>query len=268
MSDINNDEIESILFDVSKSLILPKYKRLKESDIKLKNKADFVTIVDIEVENKLEKILLRLLPNSLFIGEESYSRNQNIINFYKEDKYCWTVDPIDGTKNFIKGNDKFAVMIGLTYKDTIIQSWIYKPITNEFSYAKLNEGSFINGKKYIISKKTEITDSVGSISTKYWEKDYEVKILNIKKNIFKDINSYGCIGFEYVDIAKSYRDFTILSKLHPWDHIPGILLVKEAGGSILHFDKSEYNHATNKNNLIVANSNLLQNELFNLIEGK
>ena len=122
MSNINNDEVKSIIFDLSKSLILPKYKRLKESDIKLKNKADFVTTVDIEVENELEKILLKLLPNSLFVGEESYSRNPNIISFYKENKYCWTVDPIDGTKNFIKGNDKFAVMIGLTFKDTILQS--------------------------------------------------------------------------------------------------------------------------------------------------
>ena len=268
MSNINNDEVKSIIFDLSKSLILPKYKRLKESDIKIKNKADFVTTVDIEVENELEKILLKLLPNSLFVGEESYSRNPNIISFYKENKYCWAVDPIDGTKNFIKGNDKFAVMIGLTFKDTILQSWIYKPITNEFSYAKLNEGSFIDDKKYIISKQTDISNSIGSISTKYWNKDYESKMRNFNKNIFKEINSYGCIAFEYVDIAKSKRDFAILSKLHPWDHIPGILLVKEAGGSILHFDKSEYNHGIKKNNLVVTNSTLLQNKIFNLIGSK
>ena len=48
--------------------------------------------------------------------------------------------------------------------------------------------------------------------------------------LFNKVDSYGCIGFEYVDIVKGLRNFSILSKLSPWDHIPGILLVKESGG--------------------------------------
>ena len=72
---------------------------------------------------------------------------------------------------------------------------------------------------------------------------------------------------EYVDIANQYRDFMILSRLSPWDHIPGILIVNEAGGSNMHFDKNQYNHLISKKNLIVANSKFLQNNINNLIRG-
>jgi len=265
MSEINNDEIKSILYDISKSIILPKFQKLKNEDIKIKNNTDLVTSVDIEVEKKLKKILLSLLPNSLFVGEESFFEDPNIIQFYKQNNFVWTVDPIDGTSNFVKGKDKFAIMIGLTFKQKILQSWIYKPISDEFCYSKLSEGSFINDSKIYFSKDSNAKKSIGSISSKYWENGYYDKIIKIR-NAFKNVNSYGCIGFEYVDIAKGDRDFAILSRLSPWDHIPGILLVKESGGSIVHFDKSEYNHTIIKNNLIVTHSHTLQNEIIQLIE--
>ena len=61
--------------------------------------------------------------------------------------------------------------------------------------------------------------------------------MDIKKS-FNNTNSYRCIGFEYVDIAKGIRNFTIMSKLSPWGHLPGILLVKESGVFVKHFDES------------------------------
>ena len=264
MSEINNNYVKNILYEISKSIILPKYLNLKNEDIRLKNKNDVVTSVDIAVENELKKILLNLIPNSLFVGEEEYYKNPEIIKHYNEAQFCWTVDPIDGTRNFVKGKDKFAIMIGLTFKEKIIQSWIYKPLTTELFCAKEGEGAYLDDKKIIITKKTDLLNSVGSISSKYWDGDYYLKLGKIK-NSFNDVFSYGCIGFEYVDIANQVRDFAILSKLSPWDHIPGILLIKEAGGSILHFDKTEYNHAVQKNNLVVSNSIKLQNKIINLI---
>jgi fructose-1,6-bisphosphatase/inositol monophosphatase family enzyme len=264
MNDINNDDIKNILFDVSKKLIIPKYKKLTKDEINIKNNADLVTSVDITVENRLKKILLDLLPNSLFVGEELYFKKPKIVEYYTKKNFCWTVDPIDGTTNFVKGREKFAIMIALTFKEKIIQSWIYKPLTEELSYAKLGEGAFINDLKVFNKNEININNSSGSISSKYWEENYDNKINNIRSH-FKNTDSYKCIGFEYVDIAKGKRNFTILSKLSPWDHIPGILLVKESGGYIKHFDESSYNHTIKKNNLIVTNSFNLLNEILNLI---
>ena len=88
-------------------------------------------------------------------------------------------------------------------------------------------------------------DSKWSYYLKYWDDDYLERMKNIKHN-FAEINSYGCIGFEYIDIVNSIRDFAILSKLSPWDHLPGILLLREAGGFDSYFDKGIYNHCFQK----------------------
>ena len=74
------------------------------------------------------------------------------------------------------------------------------------------------------------------------------------------------LGFEYLEIATNIRDFAILSNLSPWDHIPGILIVREAGGFDIHFDKTPYAHNIEKKNLVVSGSITLQNEIINLIK--
>ena len=66
-------------------------------------------------------------------------------------------------------------MLSLSFKDKILHSWIYKPITNEFFRATMQEGSFVNNKRIFNNKETLIHKSVGSISSKYWENDYEEK---------------------------------------------------------------------------------------------
>ena len=265
MSEIDNDEIRGILYQISKEIILPKFKRLIPSDINKKDNGSLVTSVDVDVENKLKNYLLKLLPNSLFVGEETFSKYPKIIQNYDEKNFCWTVDPIDGTSNFVKGLDKFAIMIALTFKDQIIQSWIYKPVIEEFSYAILGGGTFINGEKFMNSIEVNISKPTGSLSSKYWDENYKRKISNLKNKI-PIADSYKCIGFEYVDIVKNIRNFIILSKLLPWDHIPGTLLIKESGGHIKHFDNSPYNYTIEKNNLVVTNSINLLNKILNLIK--
>ena len=120
MINIKQEDILDICFNISKKIILPKYQNLKEKDVNFKNGSDLVTTVDIAAEKQLKKNLLKILPTSNFIGEEEFSINENILKAYKEKNYCWTVDPIDGTKNFVKGKDKFAIMIALTIKEKIL----------------------------------------------------------------------------------------------------------------------------------------------------
>ena len=170
---INNDDIKSIFYSITKEFIIPKFRNLKNSDIKKKNNNDFVTSVDLEVEKKLNYYLKKILPKSLFIGEELFEKNTNIVELYNEKSYCWTVDPIDGTKNFINGKEKFAIMISLTFKDTILQSWIYKPITEEMFFAINGEGSFLNNNILRTNNIRNINNSIGSISLKYWNNNYQ-----------------------------------------------------------------------------------------------
>ncbi len=253
MDNIKQENIKEICFNVSKKIILPKFKNLQDEDVRYKNGKDIVTSVDVEAEKALKNYLLKVIPGSCFVGEEEYSDNNKILNYYKEDNYCWTVDPIDGTTNFVNGRDRFAIMIALTKREKILFSWIYKPISDEMCLAANNEGAFINDKKISTKSVNELNKAIGSISTKYWDEDYLGR-LKLLKNNFAEVSSYGCIGFEYVDIGLGERNFTILSKLSPWDHIPGILFVRESGGSDIHFNKKQYDFTYRNKNLIVGNS--------------
>ena len=80
MDNIKQEDIEDICFNVSQNIILPKFKNLSEDEINYKNGSDLVTAADIEAEKELKKNLLKILPSSNFIGEEEYSKNENILN--------------------------------------------------------------------------------------------------------------------------------------------------------------------------------------------
>ena len=194
MNEIDNNEIKSILFNLSNKFILPKHKNLKDKDLMRKNNNDLVTSVDILVEDELNNILCKLLPNSLFVGEEKFSQTPNILNNYNQKEYCWTVDPIDGTTNFAKGKEKFAIMIALSFREQILQSWIYKPLKEEICCAIKGEGTFINERKINIYNSSSLNKSKGSISSKYWGDNYLNTMKKIK-NYFGEVKSYGCIGF-------------------------------------------------------------------------
>ena len=173
---INPSDIREILFDISKKIILPSFGNLSKDQISYKNEIDIVTEIDIDVELQLNIQLSKLIKTSYFIGEETYSKNPSILDYYSSPNFCWTVDPIDGTKNFAKSKNKFAIMIALTKKNKIIQTFIYKPISEDFIYAD-KDGSYIDDKKIILKDETKIKNAIGSISIKYWD--------NLKKNCEK-----------------------------------------------------------------------------------
>ena len=67
MNEIDNNEIKSILFNISNKFILPMYNNLKDENIMRKDNNDLVTTVDLNIENELNITLCKLLPNSLFV---------------------------------------------------------------------------------------------------------------------------------------------------------------------------------------------------------
>ena len=165
-------------------------------------------------------------------------------------------------QTLLKEEINLLIMIALTKKEQILYSWIYKPLENVMSHAIFNEGSFINNKKIKTNGVNSLGEAIGSISTKYWDEKYWDKIKNLK-NEFAEVKSYRCIGYEYVDIGLGQRNFAILSKLSPWDHIPGVLFVREAGGSDIDFDHQPYNFTKKNNNLIVGNSKEFNLQILN-----
>ena len=102
---VSDKAVLLVLKQVSESIILPRYKRLSDADISTKTDAnDFVTVADREAEADISSKLLRMLPGSRCIGEESVAEGRCDINASDAD-YTWIVDPIDGTRNFVAGEE-------------------------------------------------------------------------------------------------------------------------------------------------------------------
>ncbi|MEE9372948.1 MAG: 3'(2'),5'-bisphosphate nucleotidase CysQ [Saprospiraceae bacterium] len=117
-----------------------------ESNFRITEKKDKspLTIADKKANDVICKILKEVSPEIPIISEENkqipYSERKNF-------KYAWLVDPLDGTKEFIKKNGEFTVNIALIYKEHIVLGVVYVPVTDELYWAIKGQGAFFLHKK-------------------------------------------------------------------------------------------------------------------------
>ena len=131
------DEVTVLLKEVSRKNIMPFYKNLLAEQVYTKSSpTDFVTIADKECEEFLTKKLMQLIAGSKVIGEEASSENGVSFSSFKDD-IIWTVDPIDGTKNFVNGNEQFCSMVALLRDGKPEASWIYIPLLDICYFASI-----------------------------------------------------------------------------------------------------------------------------------
>ncbi len=100
------------------------FNKLSHGQIKTKaHQEDFQTIADVESEKFLTQQLTQLLPGSLVLGEEAEAAGSVSLDIFtqaKKDSLIWVIDPIDGTYNFVKGKDDFAIIIALVQNNETI----------------------------------------------------------------------------------------------------------------------------------------------------
>lgn len=101
-----------------------------------------VSEADIAIDRFLRKSLTALLPGTGWLSEESVDNKARLAH-----DYIWLVDPIDGTRDFIKGKNGWAVSVALIYKTEVVLAALYAPITDEFYHAINGQGAWLNGEK-------------------------------------------------------------------------------------------------------------------------
>ena len=109
---------------------MPHFRNLDKKDVDTKASAtDFVTIADRQAEKHLIAGLKNLLPEARIVAEENTAVHG--LPEALESGYVWTIDPLDGTRNFVKGDEQFCSMLGLLYDGQPVAAWIYKPLSGE-----------------------------------------------------------------------------------------------------------------------------------------
>lgn len=202
-------------------------------DVEYKKDNSPITKADKLVNEIIINHIKNNFDNHLFLSEES---KDNLIRLNSE--YVWVIDPIDGTKEFVKKNGEFAVNIALLHNSIPVIGFVIVPAKNKYYYAEKNCGAYLvdlnqdKKTKISVSKTASIKKSALTISRSHSTKleEYFIKTNNISKVIKKGSSYKVC------KIAEGTADFYVRSApLNEWDICAPLIIVEEAGGIITDF---------------------------------
>ena len=195
--------------------------------------ANFVTEYDQKSQAFLYEKLKEILPEAQFIGEEGDQHDA------LGSGYCFIVDPIDGTTNFIKDYHTSAISIGLLKDGKPEIGVIYNPYLDELYTAKRGEGAYCNGKPIRVSDQP-LERGIVLFGTAPYNKtqlgeatfrkayEYFMKALDIRRS--------GSAALDLCAIAAGRAELYFELILSPWDYAAGCLIVEEAGGTVTTMD--------------------------------
>lgn len=196
------------------------------ADVTIKEDLTPVTQADIECEEVIKQVLAADFPDFDFFGEESGKSNQG-------SDFLWLVDPIDGTKSFVREYHFFSTQIALMYKGEIIMGISHAPLFNETAWATKNMGAFIDGEKLSVSsfhKPEDSCYSTGNLRSLTKSPDQWQKLAQIMSLCHKT-RGYGDF-YHYHLLAAGKLELVIESDVNILDIAALSLIVQEAGGHI------------------------------------
>lgn len=200
--------------------------------ITAKGRANFVTQVDVSVQETLRKGLKQLNPDVVLLAEEQDNGVPDVHGQY------WILDPIDGTQNFIRHLGMSAISLAY-YADGHVQTGVvYNPFTDELFTAVRGRGATLNGSPIHVTKTKTLADSLVAIGTSPYDRQYTAVNFALWQDIFShslDIRRSGSACLDLAYVAAGRYDCYFERNLKPWDMAAGVLLVEEAGGVITNY---------------------------------
>lgn len=193
----------------------------------LKGPQDFLTETDLAVESFIRAELGAAFPNDAILGEEGGGDLA---------AHLWTIDPVDGTANFARGVPHFCVCICFCEDGVPVLGAIFHPMTGEFWFAQSGKGAQKNGAAISV---TTTTDPNVACVEMGWSRRHSIAgylaaqghILTAGANIRR--GGSGALALAWV--AEGRSDGYLEAAMNCWDCLAGMLMVQEAGGSVLPF---------------------------------
>ena len=205
-----------------------------------------VTAADMAVN----KLLISGLNDNLtykewdILSEETFKEKTFQHSDYKKD-WCWVLDPLDGTKDFIQGSENYAVHIALVYKNMPKIGIVLIPERNELWIGVIGNGAWCENrdgiKKHIsFSERKEISELI-LVSSK---NHHELKLKNLLEKLdFASTKKIGSVGCKVASILRGESDvyISLSGKTAPkdWDIAAPHALIQAAGGLFTHADETD-----------------------------
>ncbi|MFD8295977.1 inositol monophosphatase family protein [Streptomyces bauhiniae] len=232
--DRHSADVEEAIRKAAATEILPRFRRLAEHEVDQKSGPhDLVTDADRLAERRLTEELSRLLPGSVVVGEEAVHANPASYDAVRGDAPVWIIDPVDGTRQFVHGNDGFCTLVALAHRGTVLASWTYAPVRDQFATARRGKGAFLDGERLFAGPPEPGRDLKVAVSHPDYTTEDQKRALRALWTDGVAPRSCGSAGLEYLAIARGETDAVAFSWEAAWDHAAGLLLVEEAGGAHL-----------------------------------
>jgi myo-inositol-1(or 4)-monophosphatase len=224
------------------------------------NAADVVTEADLAANNIITKAIKKKYPSHAIISEET-GEHQNGA------EYCWIIDPLDGTRNFLTRTPMFAVMIGLAHNGKMELATIYNPCTDELFFAKKGRGTFLNGKKVRCSQQKTWKNSWGLTSVNVSGKN-AANLNKLLKYSAKEefwMSALGSAGVSVMYQADGRRDWRASQGGGLWDYAAASLILTEAGCKVTNFKGEPWSL---KDREILSANKYLHSKLLKIMNSK
>ncbi len=233
--------------------------KLKEGDVKFKGPNDVVSVADLESEKVIKETIWKAFPNHEIVAEETGRVGRS--------EFVWYIDPLDGTKNFVRGLDVFGVCVALEVEGKLSLGVFYSPVREEMYWALVGEGAYKNNRRIYASSRRTLKGAF--LATGFPHRNRE--IVDEYMEMFRKFSEYvigirrmGSACYDLCMVAEGIFDGFWEYKLKPWDIASGVVILKEAGGYVSDFE-GEKNYLES-GNVLGAGTKELLDEMLSIIK--
>lgn len=192
--------------------------------------ANFVTVYDIKIQEFLISEIKKAIPTAYFVAEEKENEESAL-----DHEYCFIIDPIDGTANFVHDLHMSAISVGVySYRKPLFGA-VCNPYLGELFTAEHGKGAYLNGAPISVSDRPLDHAIVNMGTSPYYKETLADRTFELAKRFFlncSDIRRCGSAAIALSNIASGRTDVFLECILSPWDIAAGAILIEEAGGVI------------------------------------
>lgn len=222
---------------------------------------NLVTKYDKMIQDFLFEELSKIIPDCSFLGEEGDGEKE------LSDGYCFIIDPIDGTTNFIKGYQHSAISVGLAKDRELIMGVVLDPDLNNIFYAERGKGAYLNSKRISVSD-CKLENSLVLFGTSPYEHELAKQTFKLTEEIFYkavEVRRGGSAALDICYVASGKADLYYELILRPWDFAAAVVILREAGGICSTLKKEEID--CSKVRSFVCSNGINTEEFFKISDG-
>lgn len=243
---------------LAETILRENFGRVKPGQIYTKRGGSIVTHIDRRCERAIRKIIRRHFPSHAILGEEfgrTGSRRAPL----------WFIDPLDGTTNYTIGSPFFGTMIAFIENNRPTINVINLPMFRKVYTARLGCGAFRNNRRIRVSRTLSVSDAIVNVGFAHDHAPMR-RALRIHAKIFRhvrNVRQFASAAIAFSFFASGQIDATVTPEpSHHWDVATGVLLAKEAGGTLTDLHGKPWTLQTQE---LLASNGLLHAKLLRLI---